>query len=552
MIKRESIDSLVESVNIIDVVSSYIDLKKAGTTHKTRCPFHEEKTPSFAVSFQKQIFHCFGCGVGGNSIRFIQNIENISFPEAVENLAERYGFQLEYDKNHINFQEKLPILQTINKWFEENLKKKKTAFDYLISRGLTKDTIQKFQLGYSPSSYELLRFLQSKNISFKEAEDLGVIALNEDGRNYYSRFTERVMFPIFSQNGKITAFGGRTLSDHPAKYINSPTTPYFNKSKTLYGYNFAKREIYQTGKVHIVEGYLDVIMLHQAGINNVVAPLGTAFTKDHIHIIKKGDISINLAFDGDKAGLEATKRALDVLMPIGIESSVTVFENGVDPADLIKEGNIEKVKNILENAEDSIKFYLQRVVSKYDLKNPYEKNRAFADGKITLAKLPKVIGGEYSNYLLEILSIQTPELLMKKGKVRTGENIHMKKEFFGLSELSIIRSIIDNPDMLDIVLAEIDQTDFSYYKDLFQHILNKDFENQDLRKISMMDCTSFSKDELQIELINHKIMRSKKELNNLMQNREILFRDKAFKVRTIRNSLISLKKRRTLLHKYKD
>ena len=554
MIKKESINALVESTNIIDIVSSYIDLKKSGSTYKARCPFHNEKTPSFSVSEPKQIFHCFGCGVGGNSLTFIRDIENISFVEAVENLAERSGFQLEYEKNsEFRQSNKLPILQTINSWFEDNLQKNRESLQYLISRGLKHSTIQKFQLGYAPSSYEILKFFQNEHINFKEAEDLGVVALNSDGRNYYSRFTKRVMFPIFSQNNKIIAFGGRTLGDHPAKYINSPATPYFNKSKTLYGYNFAKKSIYKTEKVHIVEGYLDVIMLHQAGVENVVAPLGTALTKEHIHILKKGKISINLAFDGDKAGVDATIRALDILMPLGINSSVTVFENGFDPADLVKDGKNEILKSILDNPQDSVKFYLQQIASKYDLKNPYEKDKAFSEAKQLISKIPKIIGNEYISYLADIFSIQNPETVFQYEKIKSNENVNfnrnLQQNISGLAELSIIRSIIDNPSYLITFLNELDENDFQAYKNEFQILAKGDLNNSSLQKLAIMDCKSIdSIEELQIEIINYKIKKVSKDIAKIKSS-SMPFKDKVFKMRSLQNSLISMKKQQTNLLK---
>lgn len=543
MIKKESLDSLQESLNIIDIVSKYIDVKKSGTSFKARCPFHNEKTPSFIISPQKQMFHCFGCGVGGNAITFVRDIENISFVDAVESLAERYGFQLEYDNQNKKHFDKLPILQTINDWFIEKLHSNNKAYNYLTSRGLTKSSIEKFQLGYAPSSYELLDFLKEKNINFQEVESLGVIALNENYGDYYNRFQERIIFPIFSQNGKIIAFGGRTISNHPAKYINSPTTPIFNKSKTFYGYNFAKKSIYQTNEVHVVEGYLDVIMLSQVGIENIVAPLGTALTTEHTYILKRDNIKVNLAFDGDKAGFEATKRALDVLMPVGIESSISLFRDGIDPADLVKDGKIEIVKNILNSSKDAIKFYLEEIIKKYNLGNPFDKNRAVSETKGVISKLPRVLKDEYSRYLEEVLSLQTPAMLLKSGKINTREREN-KNEFIGYSELSILRSIIDNNSLLTLVLNYIDENYFKYNRNAFLDIINGDLKSQNLKRIAVMDCNIFTKNELQSELINYKLRELSVKRKTVLDNKKMPFSEKNFQFREIQHNLISLKKER--------
>lgn len=534
MIKKESIESLENSINIVDVVSSYIELKKAGTSHKARCPFHKEKTPSFSVSEPKQMFYCFGCGIGGNLINFVQKIEDINFVEAVELLADRFGVQLQYEQNRNRSFDKLPILQILNNWFEKNLASNNFAYNYLIDRGLTKSTIKNFQLGYSPKSFELLQFLESNNIDFQDASDLGVVALNENG-TYYSRFNERVMFPIFSQSGKIIAFGGRTLGNHPAKYINSPTTPVFNKSKTIYGFNFARKHIDKLSEVIIVEGYLDVIMLHQAGFLNVVAPLGTALTKEHIHILRRENTVFNLAFDGDNAGLEAMKRALDILLPVGIETKVTIFAKGIDPADLIKDGNIQKVTELFSHSFDAVKFYIERIVSKYNLSNPYDKNKALEDVKIFIAKIPKVVGKEYSGFISNILALSSPDILFSNKKIGNLQYSKEKDNIIGFAEKSIIKTAMDNPTFVDKIISELNETDFTYYRHQFQIIKDRDFSNPALVPIAMSECNSFSPEELESQLIHLQM----KNISIKLKTRGLNFSEG----RNLKNNLISLRKK---------
>jgi len=550
MIKRESILSLVENIDIVDVVSSYIDLKKSGASFKARCPFHEEKTPSFTVSPQKQFFHCFGCGVHGNVIKFVQDIETLPFVDAVQTLADRYGIKLEYENNR-EFQDKslkkLSYLEVINSWFVENLYKNRDAYLYLKKRGLKDETIKKFQLGYAPSSYEVLFFLKSQKIEFRDAEEIGVVAFDENSKKYYSRFHERVIFPIFSPSGKIIAFGGRTLGNHPAKYINSPTTKFFNKSKTLYGYNFAKNSIFREKRVNIVEGYLDVIMLHQAGIENSVAPLGTALTKEHIYILKKGNPKINLAFDGDSAGVEATKRGLDAILPLGVESSVTLFDEGVDPADLIQNMDIQKVRDILDNPKDGVKFYIEQQLQNYDLNNPYSKAKAVNDAKMVISKLPSLLRDEYSKYLGSLLSVGAEQIKYRDRRIKTTEDINSQKEFFGLSEISILRSVLEDHSLLDILKSELEESDFINYKEAFRDIININWESDRLQKLLMTECNILNRDEFEIEIINHKIKRLTREKEILLKNNQLPFSEKLLQIKSIQYTLTALQKRKRVL-----
>ena len=284
MIKQNSIEYLKSSIDIVDVIGNYIELKKAGSSYKARCPFHDEKTPSFVVSPQKQIFHCFGCGKGGDAISFVKEYEKLSYPEAIEKIARDYNIKLEYEDNQEKNDDK--VLDYFNNFFKKELEKNQFALDYLKERGVFKSFIEKFEIGYAPQNQTQLDFMQKNFIDIQNALLSGMVAKDENGR-FYARFTKRVIFPIHNISGKIIGFGGRSLSNHPAKYINSPQTKYFNKSRIFYAYHLAKQSIYQKKEIIITEGYLDVIMLHQAGFTNVVATLGTALTKEHLPLLKR-------------------------------------------------------------------------------------------------------------------------------------------------------------------------------------------------------------------------------------------------------------------------
>jgi DNA primase len=509
VIEASSIEKLRENVDIIDVIGSRLELKKAGMNFKAKCPFHEEKSASFVVSPQKQIYHCFGCGAGGNVFSFIQNYDGLSFPEAVENLAEKHNFQLEYsEKSKFEEVDKLHILETLNSWFVKNLENRKDVLEYLRNRGISTGSISKFQLGYVPTSYEVLKFLKLKNISFSDADEVGVVSFGEDG-SPYSRFVERLTFPIFSQSGKVIAFGGRTLSNHPAKYINSPTTKYFNKSKTLYGYNFAKSEVFRKSEMIFAEGYLDVIAMQQAGIRNVVAPLGTAFTKEHLPLLRRvQNLKTILAFDGDKAGKEAIVKALDILLPESVECRVVLFPKGIDPADLVKDKKVSELEEMLQKSVDGGVFYLENIKSKKDMNSPHDRSRAISEGEAFLKKLPTNLQDGYKELFSKIFKIEF-EKIGSYQKIDKFEKEKISKESFQYSELSLLKALLENRELISM----IEDSMFVKYSNLWNDLKNG-VENTEFTKISLMDF-NLDKKELKIEIVNFKIL-------SLLQNRRNL------------------------------
>ena len=332
MIKPESIENLKSIIDIVDVVGNYVQLKKQGSNYIALCPFHSEKTPSFVVSPSKQIYHCFGCSASGDAIKFIMEIEKLSYPEAIEKLANMYNFKLEYTSSSSTL--KVDILEKVNAFYIQELYKNSFAYEYLKQRGINDSTIEKFALGYAPSSLEQFKFFKNANLNKNELITLGV--LSENGE--YPRLIERITFPIFSSSGKIIAFGGRTITNHPAKYINFTNTKIFNKSKTFYGLNFAREHILRKKEAIIVEGYMDVIMLHQAGFTNAIATLGTALTPQHLPQLKKLNAKILLSYDSDSAGINAALKASKLLFKDFFEGGVILFPQGLDPADVVKKG----------------------------------------------------------------------------------------------------------------------------------------------------------------------------------------------------------------------
>jgi DNA primase len=545
-IKKSSITALQEQADIVEIIDGYVPLKRSGSNFKARCPFHEEKTPSFTVSQQKQKYYCFGCGANGNVFTFLQEYVNLSFVEAVEDIANRYSFQLEYENNFEQTDkrdenEKIEILEKLNDWFQSQLFG--NQLQYVLSRGVRQETIKKFKIGFAPKSFEVLRFFLENKIDYKIAEELGVVAFDESG-NPYSRFSERIMFPIFSNSGKIIAFGGRTIVNHPAKYLNSPTTKLFNKSKVLYGYNFAKKDIAKQKKAFVVEGYLDVVMLSQSGIENVVAPLGTAFSETHLPLFKRaGNPIISFAFDGDRAGINATKRALEIVLPTGYQTRVSLFTDGLDPADFVKNGHVDEVKKLLENGENGATFYLKKIIEKYNLENPYEKAEARKEGFEAISKFPKEIREEYENiFKVEFLR---EDVKFEREKIQIRENKNKANSDFGKFELSLIRSIIENRELLAVIDSEFGEQGFKYHQEAFLD-LKKGLDSEEVLKISLMECNIFTKDDIQIEIINHRIRQNFVERENILKQ-NIPFLEKGTKIRENSLELNILKKKKSQL-----
>ncbi|ERM93218.1 DNA primase [Caldanaerobacter subterraneus subsp. yonseiensis KB-1] len=358
---RESIEKVIEANDIVDVISDYVELKRAGKEFRGLCPFHREKTPSFMVSPTKQVYHCFGCNASGNVVTFIMDIENLSFKEAIEFLAERAGIPLEeVDLSEEEAKRKKIIeeIYRVNKiaalffhrklFSEEGVK----ALEYLKSRGLSSTTIKKFGIGYAPSNDDLLNFLKEKGYKENFLSKAGLVVYKSG--KYYDRFKDRVMFPIIDVRGNVVGFGGRALDDSLPKYLNTPETEIFKKGKTLFAINFAKKT--QDDKFIIVEGYMDAISLHQAGIDCAVASLGTALTEDQARLIKRYKKNVVIAYDADEAGVNATLRGLDILEKLNINIKVLSIPEGKDPDEFIKKEGSEAFRRLVENAESLIEF----------------------------------------------------------------------------------------------------------------------------------------------------------------------------------------------------
>jgi DNA primase len=473
MIKPESIENLKSIIDIVDVIGNYIQLKKEGSNYKALCPFHNEKTPSFVVSPAKQIYHCFGCGASGDAIKFIMEMEKLSYPEAIEKLASMYNFKLDYTSNKSFV--KLDVLESVNNYYISNLYKNKTALEYLKQRGLKDSTIEKFSLGYAPEAQTQIKYFKNAKLDFKALNELGVLVNGE-----YPRLIERITFPIFSPSNKIIAFGGRTITNHPAKYINFTNTKIFNKSKTLYGLNFAREHILRKKELIIVEGYMDVIMLHQAGYNTAVATLGTALTIEHLPILKKLNAKVNILYDSDTAGINAALKASKLLYKEFFEGKVILLEGGKDPADIVKEGG--NLDDFVKNGIEFKDFIISQTINKYDIKNAIQKQQCLNELKDYIKILPDILKEDFISTSAQLLQINPRLFYIKKTKE---ENNLIKK--IDIAEASIIKTLYENPNLMDEIVEYLSPDVFKTHREELQLVYSEDFNNPKLLDIVLRD-----------------------------------------------------------------
>ncbi len=375
---EEIINDVRQSNDIVDVISQYVHLKRSGRNFFGLCPFHNEKSPSFSVSPDKQIFHCFGCGVGGNVITFISKIEGLNFIETVQMLAERANIQLPTLENSGDMQKEIlkdkvyKVNEFTAEFYHQNLYKPqaKLAQEYVKKRQLSNETLKSFRIGFSGKFDELYKELKKQGFGEQEILESGLVNKNDRGQ-YIDRYRNRLMFPICDARGRVIAFGGRVLDDSKPKYINSPENVVYSKGRNLFGLNVAKKG--DTKKILIVEGYMDVISLHQRGITNVVAPLGTALTEQQGWLLRKNSEQIILSFDSDEAGLQAKLRALEILQNMGCDLRVLQMEGAKDPDEYILKYGNARFQALVDKALSVIEFKVKILQKDLNLENTNDK-----------------------------------------------------------------------------------------------------------------------------------------------------------------------------------
>ena len=482
MIDPKSIEKLKNQIDIVNIIEQYIPVKKMGSSYKCVCPFHDDKNPSMSINQNKQMYHCFACKAGGDAVKFVMDYEKLTYPEAIEKIAQISNFSLEYINDKVPTQkENKHILEKANAFYRSEFFKHEAAVRYIYSRGINDAMIEKFELGWAGDSASTIRLLQNENIEPKEALEVGIVKQNEKG--IYASFIERITFPIYSHTTRLVGFGGRTISDHPAKYVNSPQSVVFDKSKLLYGYHLAKQSIFEKKQIIITEGYLDVIMLHYAGFTNAVAVLGTALTTSHLPLLKRGEISVVLCFDGDGAGINAAIKSSRLLSQNEIDGSVVIIKGGADPADMVFAGRSEELKEMFDSGTELGEFYIEQIVKKYDISRPVQKQKCLEEIMEFTNSLKPVISNSYENLVANLLKIEVGTFSLSNQRHssthsqnftnanrQTEQNLQ-KKTKTDILEFSILKSMLANKGYETIVLNELEEKFFLHHKNYFQAAL---------------------------------------------------------------------------------
>ncbi len=539
MIEQNCIENLKQRLDIVDVVGHYLELKRSGASFKAVCPFHNDTNPSLHVSPAKQIYHCFVCEAGGDAIKFVMEHEKLNYPEAIEKLASMYNFSLTYTQNNQNQTNQKKILEMLNLHYQKCLSQNAYARDYLKKRGIFSSSVEKFSLGYAPESSNTLSFLQNSGATMSECKEVGVADIGQNGRGY-ARFIERITFPIHEQNGRIVGFGGRTISNHPAKYVNSPQTKLFNKSRLLYGYYKAKQDIFKQKSIIITEGYLDVIMLHQAGFTTAVATLGTALTNEHIPLITRGEPKVILSYDGDTAGIAAAFKAAKMLSHHSINGGVVIFSEGLDPADMVKSGQTDRLTKLFSNPKPFVEFCLEQIVKSFDIKEPLQKQKALNEGLEYLKSLPAIVSSSYKGLFADMLGIKESFVKVSSSPKQQASS---QKKMEDLGELTIIKTLLQTPSLIDTVLDTIDPSMFKMHYEEFSFLLQNQTQNPALRRILMLDDIKLlSEEDLKAALMNLLKSHYQHELKKIKSNKTISYKDKSFLIQKIQNILFKLKR----------
>ncbi|MCL6471661.1 MAG: DNA primase [Firmicutes bacterium] len=491
-IKEEDISIVREHSDLVDVVSEYVALKKKGKLFWGICPFHQEKTPSFKVDPAMQLYHCFGCGEGGNVFSFIMKVEHLDFTEAVETLADRIGYKINYESTKKKETSKINRIMEANRlaqrfyqYILHETHEGERGRTYLKNRGLNDDIVSRYGLGLAPQTWSSLdRYLTKKGFSKEELLEAGLIIKGSKG--YYDRFRGRLIFPIADTRGRIIAFGGRVLGAEEPKYLNSPETPVYHKSAVLYGLHLAKNDIVRKGTVIVVEGYTDVIALAQAGINNVVATLGTAFTAEHIELLKRFAERVVLVFDADSAGIKAAESAgsylsefrlpkMEALKDLerksssGLDVRVIVLPQGLDPADFIALRGGQPFHELVKSAEPFFDFYLTREINKYNIIEVRQKEQAaLACFKLIATLDNPATQKEYLSRVAQRLGLSEDALtvkynaIYKKTSVIRGEARAAALDPQEKTEQSFLHLAIKYPEIRKIIPADMDESYFVF------------------------------------------------------------------------------------------
>jgi DNA primase len=472
-IRDQDIEEVRRKAGLIEIASEYMQVRKAGSARfKALCPFHQEKTPSFSLEAGRGLYYCFGCNKGGDVISLVMELESLTFVEAVERLAEKVGVRLTYEQLSPKERQAAGKKQRLIAAHREAVAfyhdllmasaEAKPAREYLKGRGLSKETVAAFSLGWAPSRWdELCRHLAKKRFAEDELIEAG-LALRSERGSLIDRFRGRVMFPTFDVANEPVAFGGRVLDDSTPKYLNTADTPIFHKGRVLYGLNWAKKTVATAGRVIVVEGYTDVIALHQAGITEVVASNGTALTADHFSLLGRFAPRAVLAFDSDRAGNAAAERAFDAALSSGLDARVLILPSGDDPADLVTKRGGEAFRELTKSAVPIVEYRLRREIERFDLSDSEGRTRAVRAGIPILVRIrDEVMRRDYTSRLAEWTKLDASVVFLEVGRAtgdptaRAAPNIRRTSAQVRL-ERDLLKLALQYPSSIEVHLDGVD------------------------------------------------------------------------------------------------
>jgi len=554
LISEDVVQKVIELNDIVDVISGDIKLKNSGRNYFGLCPFHHEKTPSFSVSQDKQIYKCFGCGEAGNVVTYVMKTRNVAFPEAIKILAERVNIDIEEDKkeNRNNPKDKIYRINVdAARYFFNNLIINKNAINYFLNRGVTKVIIKRFGLGYSKDSWDgLLKHLKTKGYTELDMLSAGLIIKGKNG-SYYDRFRNRVMFPVFDYRGKVIGFGGRVLNNAKPKYLNSPETMVFKKGINLYGLNYAVKENKDRVLI-IVEGYMDCITLHQYGIKNSVASLGTALTTNQARLLKRYADKVIISYDADTAGQLATQRGLEILQDVGLGVEILTVPDGKDPDQFVKSHGKESYLKLVKEALPLIEYKIK--ISRQDL-NIRDKRQAiqYIDRYIKIIEgLDPVEKDMYIRRLSEETNIEIQTLYDQLNKKNQNSRKNEKEvnmlEAFGQklylepayirAERFILQLMFNYNNIYEYIKNNINEQDIieETHKTIYKYIKDT------------LEDSNIQNKKLHIETLCNKNVETSKEWVNILNTNFIYKEDESKKF--IDDAILNIKKYK--LEKYKE
>ena len=501
-IPENIIDQIRDRVDIVEIISGYVPLKKTGRSYKAPCPFHHEKTPSFIVSSDKQIYHCFGCGAGGNVFSFLMKHENIQFPEAVEMLAEKAGIALPRFSGQNEGKSSLAgQLYTINDaacgFFQACLESNSFAKDYLASRGVGGEAIKKFKIGFAPNSWEaLLNFFKKKGLNAGLLEKTGLVVSNEKG-GHYDRFRNRITFPITDIKEKVLGFGARVMDSSLPKYINSPETVIYSKGRNLYGLNLSREFIKKEGHALIVEGYLDFIIPYQAGVRNIIATLGTALTIDQVKLLKRFTQTVIMVYDPDEAGENASLRNLDLFISENVNVYIAELASGLDPDTYIRKFGTEDFLKTIKSSKNIFDYKLDKLNKRFNMNTANGKAAIVGEMLPTISKIGnEVLKSELVRKLADRLSTDEDaiKLELKKSRKSYGERgnavvpAKAVKDVVG-AELMILALLIESKDYANKIGQMISLEEFknSSIRDIVEAIFSLRKEGKEINPVYLIN-----------------------------------------------------------------